>query len=665
MRKFLLTTLLLINCYVHSQEHYNSQGYDVTNEDLTERTYTNDESANALVLYESVNVFAELNFEFKDRYELKKNVVRKVKILDDAGINCAIHTIPLYNNELASEKVESIEVITHNLENNTIETTELNPDFITTEKYNKHRSALIINPTNVKTGSVITYRYTIVSPFMTHLDGWIFQEDIPKLQSTLELSVPQNFEYHAKVYGDIYLTDSETTVKEKCFSIQNTIPTVLANSPYLHVNCLNSYFLFKNIPAFKEEAYALSKTNSLVRIDFELKRFTSISGKVTDYSKFFGDFDEELRKSNITNQQLTKSQFNKVLPAEIISEPDKFTKAEKIFRFIQNNYKWNETHNIVESVTIDNLIENKSGNAQSINLLLLNLLNESGIKAKPVILSTRDNGLISKINPDLSDFNYLIVQANINKKTYLLDASSPYLNFGEIPFKCLNQYGMRLDSKRSFEWIDLKPFFPTHKLYNVKIDIDASQKVKGSIQSKKTGYHALNSKQAYFSSKQKYTDLLKQRLNNKTIADHKVVTTIEDHDFTESFIVNYTIETPSQTISINPIVIKFIEENPLKLENRIYPIDFGFKDNFLYMAEINLNDHYTIKSVPEDSILELSDNGGSIAWSSKVIGNTINIMFKINLNQAIYQPEDYQTIKEFMNKIIEIQNNANIVLERK
>ena len=52
--------------------------------------------------------------------------------------------------------------------------------------------------------------------------------------------------------------------------------------------------------------------------------------------------------------------------------------------------------------------------------------------------------------PVISDFNYLIVQATIDDKTYLLDATDNYLSFGEIPFRCLNSYGRLMDFKNCF-----------------------------------------------------------------------------------------------------------------------------------------------------------------------------------------------------------------------
>ena len=50
-----------------------------------------------------------------------------------------------------------------------------------------------------------------------------------------------------------------------------------------------------------------------------------------------------------------------------------------------------------------------------------NLLKASNIDVKPVLLSTRENGFATKIYPVISDFNYLIVNLNIDGIDFKLD----------------------------------------------------------------------------------------------------------------------------------------------------------------------------------------------------------------------------------------------------
>ena len=60
----------------------------------------------------------------------------------------------------------------------------------------------------------------------------------------------------------------------------------------------------------------------------------------------------------------------------------------------------------------------KTGNIGEINLSLYNSLKAADIDASLVVLSTRNNGLPTKLFPVIFHFNYVIVKAVINNKDY-------------------------------------------------------------------------------------------------------------------------------------------------------------------------------------------------------------------------------------------------------
>ena len=126
-------------------------------------------------------------------------------------------------------------------------------------------------------------------------------------------------------------------------------------------------------------------------------------------------------------------------------------------------------------------MEEGGGNAFEINLLLQNLLHSEGFDSYPMLLSTRDNGLATKIYPVISDFNYVIVKLDINDKTYYLDATNPYLAFGEIPFYCLNQYGRVYDIEYASYWEDIIPNEYSTTQIGAKFKLDSDNRMKGTV----------------------------------------------------------------------------------------------------------------------------------------------------------------------------------------
>ena len=651
MKKIIVITLLLSSLLSLSQEDYNSENYRVNLGDMRSKTFEKDSTANALVIYEFGNSYVDGN-----HYDLRTEAKYKIKILNREGFNNATITLYLYNNERASEKVKDIIANTYNEVNGEVIISKLDEKDIFKEKYNENYTLVKFTLPNVKEGSVITYSYTLVSPFMFNYKGWNFQSEIPKLYSEYKASIPGNWDYNIKLVGGQKLFANESELKKDCLSAGGGT-----------ASCFNARYVMKDIPAFIEEDYMTAKSNYLARIEYELKTFKSFDGIVDNYTKTWETVDKELKTDPNIGRQLSKSvDATELLTTEILNEPDALKRAIAIYNFVQDNYTWNEEYKIYKDVSVKDLIKNKSGNVSSINILLHNLLEEAAINVKPVLLSTRNNGFATQIFPVISDFNYLIVQVIIEDKTYYLDATDNYLSFGELPFRCLNSYGRLLDFKNGSEWVDIKPKNNSSVLFRTELSIDSNQNLKGIVEAKHTGYHGLSLRKSYYANKENYIKALENRFPYLEIFDYEVKSEDErSEDFVESYKIKYSTDNSGETIYLNPFFIKFFTENPFKLQERSYPIDFGYKDSYLYMFKLNLGDTYKIIEQPKDVVMQLPNNTGQLSLGTKVIGNSVNLLMKIDFKEPIYPPEYYPYLKEFIGRIVDAQKNTLLVLQKK
>ena len=117
-------------------------------------------------------------------------------------------------------------------------------------------------------------------------------------------------------------------------------------------------------------------------------------------------------------------------------------------------------------------------------------------------------------------------------------------------------------------------------------------------------------------------------------------------------------------IYLNPFIIKFFEENPFKLQERTYPIDFGYKDTYNYVMKINLGDNLKVLEIPGAINYALPNKSGSFIFNVESKDNELILYFKVKFDFAIYAPEFYSYLKSFMNKVVETQKNTIIVLEK-
>lgn len=637
---------------ISAQSTFNSKDFTVTRNDLENNLYEKDSTVNALVIYEYGNSYFD-----KHDYVLKTEEKHKIKIFTKEGFDKANVTIYLYNSNNRKERVKDIVATTYNLIDGKVTTTKLNQSNVFEEKYNENYTLLKFALPNIKAGSVLTYSYTLESPFMFKYKGWEFQDDIPKLYSEYKTSIPALWHYNIKLVGNLKLSKEDTDMVMNCLDGPNGA----------YAGCTTAVYAMENIPAFIEEDYMTAKSNYLARIEYELQTYKSFRGITNNYTKTWKTVDKEFKTDKDIGRQLNKSiKLKDFLSTEIINEKDNFKKANAIYKYIQDHYTWNGDYKIYKDVSIKDLIKNKSGNVSSINILLHNLLKEANIDAKPVLMSTRTNGFPTKIYPVISDFNYLIVQVTIDGKTYLLDATDDYLSFGEIPFRCLNGYGRLMDFKKGSQWNDIKPNKLSITQFRAELNIDKNENITGTVNTKKTGYHALNTRKSYYQNSDTYLTNLENRYPNLEISNHNVNSQGKTSaDFIETYDINFNTDETGDNIYLNPFFTKFFKENPFKLQERTYPIDFGYKDTYYYALKLNFGDNYDLAEKPKNSSFALPNNKGTAIFSSNVNNNALNLMLKISFKEAIYTPEYYPYLKDFMNKIVDIQTNSLVLLKKK
>ena len=659
MKSIIIILCLTLSIGVLAQEEYNSSSNLVTKGDLNTNFFHKDSTANALVVYEMGNSYFKTGRSVLDLNNLHTEINKKVKVLNRDGFNEANVEILLYRTKKEKEKISDIRATTYNLTNDEIITTTLKSSNIYEEEYNENYNIVKFTLPNIKEGSVITYSYKLTSPFIFKYHPWEFQSNIPKLHSEYHTNIPGTYIYNVKLVGDLEFHSKQQSIDKGCIRIGQSGSGA---------GCANSIYVMKDIPAFIEEDYMTTRENYLSRIDYELNTSKGFNGQINKYSKSWETVDKDLRSRSEFGGQLTKTTALKnMISVDVESEVDLLKRAQIVYDYIQQNYTWNGKYALFSNVSVSNIIKNKTGNSAEVNILLHNALKKADINVKPVILSTRKNGLATKIYPVISDFNYIIVQININDKTYFLDATEKQLSFGELPFRCLNQYGRLIDFKRFSKWVDIEAKNPSYTQHQVNYKLNNKGELSAKVQSRYSGYHSFSKKQSYFANPNAYLEKFEDQNAYLNIIDHSIESkNVNDKLFNETLNVTFEeLNKVNDTYYIDPFIIKFFNKNPFKLQERSYPVDFGYKNSFLYTFEIEVDESYEIVDTPNNINMRLPENKGTFQMNAKIIGNKVMIYSKITLTDAIYPYYFYEGLKQFMSKVVESQTQSLIVVKKK
>jgi hypothetical protein len=120
----------------------------------------------------------------------------------------------------------------------------------------------------------------------------------------------------------------------------------------------------------------------------------------------------------------------------------------------------------------------------------------------------------------------------------------------------------------------------------------------GEIESKYSSYHARSLKEQYDKNYQAYKDKTVNAHPEIIINEHDIIDFNKNsNDFLEKINISFEPEYIGNKIYLNPFLVKFFEENPFKLQERTYPVDFGYKNGYTYLMQIDLGDTIKINEI--------------------------------------------------------------------
>ena len=341
-----------------------------------------------------------------------------------------------------------------------------------------------------------------------------------------------------------------------------------------------------------------------------------------------------------------------------------FEKANAILSYVQKTFTWNKDRGIYTDNGIKKLLETKLGNAAEINLFLVMLFREAGIKSDPLIISTVDNGLINMVSPNLTKTNLVLASVEINKQLHIYDATSKQSSMDELPLKDWNQYGVLLakDNVSQIQMTNMKSS-NTYLTVDAKINDDGS--ISGSYSDKDTGAYAMYVKDSYDENAEKYKKQYKENFSiDFTGIDSKV---LENGEFesTMKFSSSNLIDRIGKKMIINPMLFLSKTSNEFdQTETRKYPIDFGSPTTKVKKVILEIPAGYVIEEMPKNKKIVTEDKEIEYSYAIEQKGNKLEVTSTTKISSADYPKEYYPAFKQIWG-VASKQENQVISLVKK
>ncbi|MDX1470768.1 MAG: DUF3857 domain-containing protein, partial [Flavobacteriaceae bacterium] len=633
MKFFVL--LLVVGFFTLSFHAQNYKFGKVSEEEVLEKAYPLDTTVNAAVLYRrySVSYFYRKGEGFLQRV----TVHERIKLYKKEGFDWGTKKVRLYNKSNASsEDIAALKAYTYNMVDGKLEKEKMDKDATFTEVANEYWKYESFTLPNLKEGSVIEYTYEIISPFV-QIDNIDLQYTIPIKKQEIRVSTPEYF-----VYNKMFNPRARYIPKIDISRENVTVPF-----SYLE-NVVSSEE--ENIPALESEPFVDNLDNYRAKLIMELSMTKFPDSPIDTYATSWEDITENIYKNSNFGQQIDRNgYYEDDLDQLITGISDPAQKMEIIYNFVKSKVKWDGFVGIYSPAGLRKAYKDGTGNSADINLMLISMMRYAGIKANPVLVSTKNHGI--PLLPTNTGFNYVICLVETPEFNALLDATEEFSSINVLPSRANNWQGRLVKEDGSSQWNNLSPSFSSDDVTALHGQISPDLVVSGKVRNQLTHHLAMKHRNEYANvNKDEYRKALEKDKGDLKITDLEIENlkdAIQPVRVTYSYESNDKVEEIGDKLYFSPMLFLTNQENPFKQESRNYPIDLTHPISDKYLINIQLPEGYQVETLPENEKYQFNGEEGVFTYLVKNNGSSIQVTVSLDIANPLILSNDYQYFKDF------------------
>ncbi len=663
LQKAIALLVLIQCCTAIAAQELSTKFGKVTNDELLMSSYSNDSTASAVVLYKKGRTLYEY---IGNMFRICYNIENKTKILKSDGTSYANVTIPYYDSSknTMKEVVIDIDAFSYNLENGKEVKTKMKKEYIFKERVSDKYMQVKFSIPNVKVGSVIEYKYKVLSDFYYQLPTWVMQGELPVVYNEYDITIPQYFKFNMEMRGSdrIETTDESVPVTY----------TVQGGAAYqaepVHATARNIIFVGKNLPAIKDDSQVWCADDYKAQIIFELLGLDFPGSVYQPFTTTWEKIDELLLEDEEFGGLLKlKNPFREEMRSMNLTQMSTKDKIAAIFCLLKKKIAWNENYALYGK-DISKVIKTGSGSNADINFILMSMLREAGVACDPLVMSARDRGVLPYTHPSIQKLNTFVVAAQETDSTKVfLDGSITcgYLNVLP-PILLVDRARLVSATNNQTKWFALNRVCESQVRALISATIMPDGSIVGERNTVYSGQFAGRHRKRMNAAKDStafITDL-------ETEDDFKILQYQQDskEDFNSQIKekISFTKQASAtdEYIYINPMVFKHISTNPYMQENRKLPVEMPYPYSLRISNSLTIPEGYQVEELPKQVQFSMDNEGGTCRYLVQVVDNRILMTYIFSMNRIFFAAEEYNFLKEFWGTIVN-KNNEMIVLKKK
>ena len=661
MRRMLMVLGMMVAATAVAQQGVNMKFGKPTDEEMAMKVYSADTTAEAVVLCRLTNVEYTIQF---NGYIVDYHEKFRIKILKPGGERYAKVTIPYimakqsnpnigglkfsmsaFNYEMGGansefgtagnsmsensvgdftdESVEELRAVAYNLENGKRVKSVLKKSDIKTEQIGDEQYQVSFTIPNVHVGTVIEYEYSLHSQLFWLLHDWYAQCEIPVAFARLDMVIPRYLVFNIEEHGIQRLT---------CTTEQGTMHYKLESDPLAAPDVVNTYhhvFVGRNLAAIRDDDYTWNPQDHCAGITAELRSYSLRGTMQMDYAKTWEQIDQMLLNAPELGKQLDDHSplLSELQAAGIADIADEEARAIAVFKFVTDRVKWDKTYAIWPAEAKEIVSKGEGSNAD-INLLLIQSFREVGLSADPVVLRTRNDGLIPYNFPSIIKLSSYVIAVTLSTgTTHYIDASSVNGYLDVLPEPLLVERARLVKKGKKSQWVNLQKLKKSETITSIDATLTADGKVVGKQTTRYKGLAALHYRQ-----QQGISEFAPE--------------VEEKHE------VSYQGTVSDGRISIPAFAELPLKAQPFPAETRLTPVEYPCISTEQVVVSLSLPEGYTFAGQPQSTIIATMDKGLDGRFVTQATDERMNVRYQFSVNNPSVSEKLYPDVRNLYDMLL-------------
>jgi hypothetical protein len=265
---------------------------------------------------------------------------------------------------------------------------------------------------SVQQGAIIEYQIEENEDWF-YPSPWIFDtRELGTLQSSLKVTIGPRL--------DMAQFPLDTTTNKISISQNQTVTGAQFD------------FSVKNLRPILSEPFSLPYRDLATMIIFTPSRL-AFGGEVYPLIMKWDDVGKEVTEE-VANMEKTEKEMKSKARELAERLPDPRTKAEAIYKYIQQNITSSDLAGVALGRPVDEILSAKRGDPDEINALFVLMLKEVKVDSDMVLVATQNWQTLVRGFPNRSQFSRIVTRVNFKDGVVFADPADAASPFGEVPW---------------------------------------------------------------------------------------------------------------------------------------------------------------------------------------------------------------------------------------